>query len=40
MANPELLERYGKAGRIRAAQHFGWDAIAQQTLDLYRSVIH
>ena len=40
MASPELLERYGKAGRNRAAQHFGWDAIARQTLDLYRSVIH
>jgi starch synthase len=39
MADPARLIRYGKAGRQRAATHFGWDAIAQQTIDLYRSVI-
>jgi starch synthase len=39
MADPERLVQYGKAGRQRAAEHFGWDAIAQQTIDLYRSVI-
>jgi starch synthase len=39
MADPARLIRYGKAGRQRAAAHFGWDAIAQQTIDLYRSVI-
>lgn len=39
MAQPQLLAQYGKAGRVRAIQNFGWDSIAQQTIDLYRSVI-
>ena len=39
MANPELLKKMGKAGRIRAREHFGWDAIALQTIELYRKVL-
>ena len=39
LANPTLLERYGKAGRLRAQQDFGWGAIAAQTVELYRKVI-
>lgn len=39
MGQPELLEKYGKAGRARAAEQFGWDAVAATTLELYRSVI-
>ncbi len=39
MANPELLERYGKAGRARAISEFGWDAVAATTIALYQSVI-
>ncbi len=39
MADPELLERYGKAGRARAISEFGWDAVAATTLALYQSVI-
>lgn len=39
MADPARLEKYGKAGRIRAETHFGWDAVAEQTISLYRSVI-
>ena len=39
MADPARLERYGKAGRLRAQTHFGWDAVAAQTISLYRSVI-
>ncbi len=39
MADPQRLEGYGKAGRIRAQQHFGWDTVAAQTVELYRSVI-
>ncbi len=39
MADPAMLERYGKAGRLRAQTHFGWDAVAAQTISLYRSVI-
>ncbi len=39
MADPARLEKYGRAGRVRAETHFGWDAVAQQTIALYRSVI-
>ena len=39
MADPARLEKYGKAGRFRAQTHFGWDAVAAQTISLYRSVI-
>ena len=40
MSNPELLVRYGKAGRQRASSEFGWDAVAATTLALYKSVIN
>ena len=30
---------YGRAGRLRAEQHFSWDAIAERTLEVYRSVL-
>lgn len=39
MSQPDLLQKYGKAGRERAIREFGWDAVAQQTVDLYRKVI-
>lgn len=39
MADPALLEKYGKAGRVRAQSEFGWDAVAAQTISLYKSVI-
>ena len=39
MADPALLEIYGKAGRARAQSEFGWDAVAAQTIALYKSVI-
>ena len=39
LADPKLLKRYGKAGRERATTHFGWDAVAQATIALYRSVL-
>lgn len=39
MADPARLEKYGRAGRVRAETHFGWDAVAHQTIALYRSVI-
>ncbi len=39
MADPARLEKYGKAGRVRAETHFRWDAVAEQTISLYRSVI-
>jgi glycosyltransferase involved in cell wall biosynthesis len=30
-----LAARMGKAGRERVVQHFGWRAIAAQTVQLY-----
>jgi starch synthase len=39
MSQPELLKKYGAAGRARAQKIFGWDAVASLTVDLYRKVI-
>jgi len=39
MSQPELLKKYGTAGRVRAQKLFGWDAVAALTVDLYRRVI-
>jgi len=39
MSQPDKLIEMGKAGRIRAKEYFGWDEIAAQTIQLYRSVI-
>ena len=38
-SDPELRERFGKNGRSRVLAHFGWDAIARSTLDLYRLLV-
>lgn len=39
MSQPDLLKKYGTAGRARVIRTFGWDAVAHATVDLYRSVI-
>jgi starch synthase len=39
MGDPERLKRYGIAGRTRAINEFGWDAVAAATIALYRSVL-
>ncbi len=39
MSQPELLKKYGVAGRVRAMKEFGWDAVAAATVALYRRVI-
>ena len=33
-----VRRRFGLAGRKRVEDHFGWDAIARRTLDLYRTL--
>jgi starch synthase len=38
VTDPELCERYGRAGRERAEQHFTWSAIAEKTLALYQRI--
>jgi starch synthase len=39
MGDPERLKRFGIAGRTRAINEFGWDAVATATIALYRSVL-
>ncbi len=39
MSQPELLEKYGAAGRMRTVTEFGWDEVAAATIALYRRVI-
>ena len=36
--DPELRTRMGKKGRQRVLEHFSWDAIAETTLELYRTL--
>jgi glycogen synthase len=38
MADPALCEKFGRAGRTRAEETFGWRAIAQQTKALYETL--
>ncbi len=38
MADPALCEKFGRAGRKRAEEKFGWPAIALQTKALYDSL--
>jgi starch synthase len=37
--DPAEAERFGKAGRARAVEEFGWSAIAARVVDLYRDVL-
>lgn len=39
LKDPERCRRFGDAGRRRVEQVFSWTAIAQQTIDLYRTLI-
>ena len=39
MSDSELLNKMGKAGRVRAEKFFGWDAVARQTIELYASLL-
>jgi starch synthase len=36
--DPELRTRMGKKGRERVLEHFSWDAIAETTVELYRTL--
>lgn len=35
----EIRTRFGRDGRRRVEEHFSWEAIAQRTLELYRSLV-
>jgi glycogen synthase len=39
MGDPPLREKFGKAGRKRAEEKFGWPAIADQTRALYERLL-
>jgi len=39
MANPLICKRMGEAGRKRVEETFAWEAIAAQTVKLYRSLV-
>jgi starch synthase len=39
LADPALCERFGTAGRKRVEKMFAWEAIAKQTVELYRSLV-
>jgi starch synthase len=38
LADPALCERFGAAGRKRVEKMFAWEAIAKQTVELYREL--
>jgi starch synthase len=39
LADPARADAMGRAGRARAVDHFSWPAIAETTLEVYRSVL-
>jgi starch synthase len=39
LADPVRATAMGRAGRARAVEHFGWDAVARRTLEVYESVL-
>jgi starch synthase len=39
VADPARAEEMGRAGRQRAIDHFSWRAIAEQAVELYRSLL-
>jgi starch synthase len=39
LEDPERALAMGRAGRARAVEHFSWAAIAERTIEVYRSVL-
>ncbi|MDP9417123.1 MAG: glycogen synthase [Actinomycetota bacterium] len=39
VADPERARAMGRAGRVRAVEQFSWGAIAERTVEVYRSVL-
>jgi starch synthase len=40
LADPEKAKRFGESGRKRVEETFAWTAIADQTIELYRQLLH
>lgn len=38
-ADPQRAAEMGRAGRVRAVEHFGWDTLARRTADLYATLL-
>ncbi|MEU6510958.1 glycogen synthase [Streptomyces sp. NPDC046942] len=39
LGDPEGARRMGEAGRVRAVEEFGWDAVARRTAGLYEEIL-
>ena len=39
LSDPDAARRLGTAGRARVEAQFGWDRIAERTLEIYRSLL-
>ncbi|AYW77223.1 starch synthase [Propionibacterium acidifaciens F0233] len=39
VGNPDKVRVFGKAGRQRCIDHFSWEAIAAQTVEVYRAAV-
>jgi alpha-maltose-1-phosphate synthase len=39
MRDRQLREKFGRAGRRRAKEHFSWSGIARETIELYQSLL-
>jgi len=39
VSDPARAREMGRAGRLRAEEHFAWEAIAQRTMDVYRDAL-
>jgi starch synthase len=39
VSDPARAAEMGRAGRARAISSFSWDAIAERTVEVYRSVL-
>ncbi|MFD9094720.1 glycogen synthase [Streptomyces collinus] len=39
LGDPEAGRRMGEAGRVRAVEEFGWDAVARRTAGLYEEIL-
>ncbi len=39
VADPAAARAMGRAGRVRAEEHFSWDAIGERTMEVYRAAV-
>ncbi|MER5428371.1 glycogen synthase [Streptomyces sp. NPDC002588] len=39
LGDPAAARRMGEAGRVRAVEEFGWDAVARRTVRLYEEIL-